>query len=73
MLLSKGKFKVSILEYRHIDETAWLIARSFIKMNPVWAAFNVELEEAFAFVRSKIIMCAILPISHVNILFIVRL
>ncbi|KAM3138534.1 hypothetical protein pb186bvf_009286 [Paramecium bursaria] len=65
MLLSKGKYTVSLLEQRHIDETAWLIARSFVKMNPIWAAFKVDLEEAFSFVRSKIIMCAILPISHI--------
>lgn len=37
-------------------------------MNPLWKAFNVDLEIAFKVIRSKILPMAKVPYSHVNIL-----
>ena len=45
-----------------------LLAKSFITMNPLWKAFNVDLEIAFKVIRSKILPMAKVPYSHVNIL-----
>ena len=65
MVISQGKYTMWILEQKHIDETAWMIAESFTTMNPLWKAFKVDVNEAFSFIRSKLITCAILPMSHV--------
>ncbi|KAM3138563.1 hypothetical protein pb186bvf_009315 [Paramecium bursaria] len=42
-----------------------MIAESFTTMNPLWKAFKVDVNEAFSFIRTKLVTCAILPMSHI--------
>ena len=65
MLLSKGKYRILLFELQHVDEAAHLIAKSFIKMNPIWKAFEIDEDYAFKLVRAKIQPCAKYPFSHV--------
>lgn len=66
MLIAKGKYTAETFQLCHLHETAALLARSFITLNPIWKAFGIDFPTAYMVIRMKIRPFVQSPFSHVR-------
>lgn len=54
MLVARGKYTAEAFQLCHLNETAALLAKSFIALNPIWKAFGIDFPTAYIIMRVKI-------------------
>ena len=61
------KVSVKIMEEKHLEQAARILAKNFILSNPVWKHYNLSYDDIFVIMRGKLLQALAIDQSFVCI------